>query len=66
MATVVMHLLQHEGHCIFGNHWLTVKEKKFSGRKKPQGEVSVSKVSSRMETPQRKIALLSSDEVLQP
>ena len=66
VATVVMHLLQHKGHCIPRNDWLTTEEKKFSGRKELQGEVNVAAAGSGTETPQRRIALLSSDEVLQP
>ena len=66
VATVVMHLLQHKGHCILRNYWLTVEEKKFSSRKRLQGEVSVAAAGSGMEAPQRRIALLSGDEVLQP
>ena len=66
VATVVMHLLQHKGHCVLRNDWLTAEEKKFSGRKKLQGEVNVAAAGSRTETPQRRIALLSGDEVLQP
>ena len=66
VATVVMHLLQHKGHCILRNYWLTAEEKKFSSRKRLQGEVNVAAASSRTETPQRRIALLSGDEVLQP
>ena len=66
VATVVMHLLQHKGHCILRNNRLTAEEKKFSGRKKLQGEVNVAAAGSGTETPQRRIALLSSDEVLKP
>ena len=66
VAMVVMHLLQHKGHCILRNYWLTAEEKKFSGRKRLQGEVSMAVAGSRMEAPQRRIALLSGDEVLQP
>ena len=61
-----MHLLQHKGHCVLRNDWFTAKEKKFSGRKKLQGEVNVAAAGSGTETPQRRIALLSDDEVLQP
>ena len=66
VATVVMHLLQHKGYCILRNHWLTTEEKKFSGREMSQGEVSVAMAGSGTETPLRRIALLSGDEVLQP
>ena len=66
VATVVMHLLQHKGHCILRNYWLTAEEKKFSGRKRLQGEVSVAAAGSGTEAPQRRITLLSGDEVLQP
>ena len=66
VATVVMHLLQHKGHCILRNYWLTAEEKKFSGRKRLQGEVSMAAVGSGTEAPQRRIALLSDDEGLQP
>ena len=66
MATVGMHLLQHKGHCILRNYWLTAEEKKFSGRKRLQGKVNMAVAGSGMEAPQRRIALLSGDEVLQP
>ena len=66
VAMVVMHLLQYKGHCILRNYGLTAEEKKFSGRKRLQGEVNVAAAGSRTETPQRRIALLSGDEVLQP
>ena len=66
VATVVMHLLQHKGHCILRNYWLTAEEKKFSGRKRLQGEVSMAEAGSGMEALQRRIALLSGDEVLKP
>ena len=51
VATVVMHLLQHKGHCILRNYWLTAEEKKFSGRKRLQGEVSVAAAGSGTEAP---------------
>ena len=60
-----MYLLQHKWHCILGNHRLTMEEKKFSSRKKPQGEVSMATAGSSKETPQRRIALLSGDKVVQ-
>ena len=66
VAMVVMHLLQHKGHCVLRNDWFTMEEKKFSGRKKLQGEVNVAAAGSKTETPQRRIALLRGDEVLQP
>ena len=66
VATVVMNLLQYKGHCILGNYWLTAEEKKFSGRKRLQGKVNMAAAGSGTEAPQRRIALLSGDEVLQP
>ena len=66
VATVVMHLLHHKGHCILRNYWLTAEEKKFSGRKRLQGKVNMAAAGSRTEAPQRRIARLSGDEVLQP
>ena len=51
VATVVMHLLQHTGHCILRNYWLTTEEEKFSGRKRLQGEVSMAAAGSRTEAP---------------
>ena len=66
VAMVVMHLLQHKGHCILRNYWLTAEEKKFSSRKRLQGEVSMATAGTKTEAPQRRIALLSGDEVLQP